>query len=688
MSELLLEIGTEEIPSGFIPRALEEMKVFLEKEFQSHRIVYKEIKAMGTPRRLVVAAMGVAPAQEGRFTEILGPAKRIAFNEEGQPTKAALGFARSQGIGVAELQIVNTDKGEYVCVRKEEKGEKTIHLLPSILPRLISSISFPKSMRWMDLENTFARPIHWILCLFDGLVVPFQIGNVSSANLSRGHRFMAPGSFQVKDLSEYLRRLKNSFVIVNPEERKELILAELNKAASEVSGHILPDDGLLEIVTYLVEYPMAIRGSFSKEFLSLPREVLISAMREHQRYFSISDLPGSLMPFFVTISNTRPKDPDVVARGNERVLQARLSDAKFFFVEDRKVPLIERLQGLKKVVYHSKLGTSYEKVMRLSNLAEYLTERIDPSLREIVQRASLLCKADLITGMVGEFPTLQGVMGQVYARLSGEKEEVALAIYEHYLPTAAGGTLPSSHPGAVLSLADKLDTIVGCFGVGLIPTGTSDPYALRRQTLGVIHIILEKRYLLSLNDLLQRSLDLLSEKIERPPQEIKKDVLEFFKGRLQNLLNSKGFSPDAVEAAQAVGFDDIVDLQERAQALHGLRSEPDFASLAIAFRRVVNISKSHIPGKIDPKRFESEAEGKLFEAYQTVGKKALEKIAQKDYPLALKDLSKLRQPVDEFFNGVLVMAEDEKIRTNRLSLLSDISQLFFKIGDFSKITTA
>lgn len=688
MSELLLEIGTEEIPSGFIPKALEEMKVFLEKEFQSHRIVYKEIKAMGTPRRLVVAAMGVAPAQEGRFTEILGPAKRIAFNEEGQPTKAALGFARSQGIGVTELQIVNTDKGEYVCLRKEEKGEETLHLLPSILPRLISSISFPKSMRWMDLENTFARPIHWILCLFDGVVVPFQIGNVSSANLSRGHRFMAPGSFQVKDLAEYLRRLKNSFVIVNPEERKELILAELNKAASEVSGHILPDDELLEIVTYLVEYPMAIRGSFSKEFLSLPREVLISAMREHQRYFSIIDLPGSLMPFFVTISNTRPKDPDVVARGNERVLQARLSDAKFFFVEDRKVPLIERLQGLKKVVYHSKLGTSYEKVMRISNLAEYLTERIDPSLRKIVQRASLLCKADLITGMVGEFPSLQGVMGRVYARLSGEEEEVALAIYEHYLPTAAGGTLPSSHPGAILSLADKLDTIVGCFGVGLIPTGTSDPYALRRQTLGVIHIILDKRYLLSLNNLLQRSLDLLSEKIERPPQEIKKDVLEFFKGRLQTLLNSKGLSPDVVEAAQAVGFDDIVDLQERAQALHNLRREPDFASLAIAFKRVVNISKDHIPGKIDPKWFENDAEGKLFEAYQTVGKKALEKIAQKDYPLALRDLSKLRQPVDEFFNGVLVMAEDEKTRTNRLSLLSDISQLFFKIGDFSKITTA
>jgi glycyl-tRNA synthetase beta chain len=688
LAEFFLEIGTEEIPSGFIPRALEEMKVLLGREFQNHRLAYKEIKALGTPRRLVLTATGVAPTQEGRLTEIIGPARRIAFNEQGQPTKAALGFAKSQGIGVEELQIANTDRGEYVCLRKEEKGEETILLLPSILPRLISSIAFPKSMRWMDLENTFARPIHWILCLFDGLVVPFQIGNVSSANLSRGHRFMAPGSFQVKDLSEYLRRLKTSFVIVNPEERKELILSELNKAASEVSGHILADEGLLETVTYLVEYPVAIRGGFSKEFLSLPREVLITAMREHQRYFSVGDSQGSLLPFFVTICNTRPKDPGVVERGNERVLQARLSDAKFFFVEDCKTPLIERLEGLKKVVYHSKLGTSYEKVMRLSSLAEYITERIDPSLRETVQRAALLCKADLITGMVGEFPTLQGVMGQVYARLSGEKEEVALAIYEHYLPTGSGGTLPSSHPGAILSIADKWDTIVGSFGVGLIPTGTADPYALRRQTLGVIHIILEKRYPLPLGDLLQRSLGLLSPKIERPPEEIKRDVLEFFKGRLQNLLNSQGFSPDTLEAAQAVGFDDLVNFQDRAKALQELRSEPDFESLAVAFKRVVNISKSHIPGKVDPELFESDVEGRLFEAYQRTGKKALEKISREDYRLALKELSTLRQPVDEFFNGVLVMAEDEKIKTNRLSLLSNISQLFFKIGDFSKITTA
>lgn len=687
MSELLLEIGTEEIPSGFISRAMEEMKGLLEKEFQSYRILYKEIRALGTPRRLVLAGMGVAPTQERRRIEIIGPAKRIAFNEQGQPTKAALGFAKGQGLAVEELQVLNTEKGEYICARKEEKGEETIHLLPFILPRLISSISFPKSMRWMDLENSFARPIHWILCLFDGNVVPFQVGNVSSANLSRGHRFMAPGSFQVKDLSEYLRRLKNSFVIVNPEERREFILAEVNKAASEVSGSILPDDDLVEIVTHLVEYPVAIRGTFSKEFLKLPREVLISAMREHQRYFSLSDADGHLLPFFITISNTRPKDPTVVARGNERVLQARLSDANFFFVEDCKVPLIQRLEGLKKVVYHSKLGTSYEKVMRISALAETLSKCIDSSLVETVKRAALLCKADLITGMVGEFPGLQGVMGRVYATLSGEKEEVALAIYEHYLPTSAGGALPSSYSGAILSIADKLDTIVGCFGVGLIPTGTADPYALRRQTLGVIHIILAKRYLLSLSHLLERSLALLSERIERPPQEIKTDVLEFFKGRLQNLLNSQGLSPDAVEAALSVGFDDLVDSRERAKALHNLRSEPDFESLAIAFKRVVNISKSHIPGAVEPRRFENAVEVQLFDAYQKIGKKALEKIAQKDYTLALRDLSLLREPVDDFFNGVLVMAEDEKIKSNRLSLLGNIAQLFLKIGDFSRIIT-
>ena len=369
------------------------------------------------------------------------------------------------------------------------------------------------------------------------------------------------------------------------------------------------------------------------------------------------------------------------------MLQARLSDANFFFVEDCKVPLIQRLEGLKKVVYHSKLGTSYEKVMRISTLAESLTKCIDSSLVETVKRAALLCKADLITGMVGEFPGLQGVMGRVYATLSGEKEEVALAIYEHYLPTSAGGALPSSYSGAILSIADKLDTIVGCFGVGLIPTGTADPYALRRQTLGVIHIILAKRYLLSLSHLLERSLALLSERIERPPQEIKTDVLEFFKGRLQNLLNSQGLSPDAVEAALSVGFDDLVDSRERAKALHNLRSEPDFESLAIAFKRVVNISKSHIPGAVEPRRFENAVEVQLFDAYQKIGKKALEKIAQKDYTLALRDLSLLREPVDDFFNGVLVMAEDEKIKSNRLSLLGNIAQLFLKIGDFSRIIT-
>ena len=688
MSELLLEIGTEEIPSGFISRALEEMQSLLQKEFQAQRIAYKEVKAMGTPRRLVLIATGVAPAQEGRVIETIGPAKRIAFDDQGRPTKAALGFARGQGIPVEELKVVQTEKGEYLGARKEEKGEETFQLLPAILPRVIASISFPKSMRWMDLENTFVRPIHWILALFDGKIIPFQVGNIITGNLSRGHRFMALGSFQVKDLSDYLRRLKNSFVIFNPEERKELILAEVNRAATEVSGNILKDDGLVDIVTYLVEYPVALRGGFAKEFLALPREVLITAMREHQRYFSIGDSQGALLPYFVTISNTRPRDPNVVIRGNERVLQARLADAKFFFLEDQKVPLIQRLEGLKKVVYHSKLGTSYEKVMRISSLAEYLAGRIDPSVGETVKRASLLCKGDLITGMVGEFPSLQGVMGQIYARLSGEKEEVSLAIYEHYLPTAAGGALPASLPGAVLSMADKLDTIVGCFGIGLIPTGTADPYALRRQTLGIINIILDKRYSLPLGELVEKSLSLLTSKLERPPMQIKGEVLEFFKGRMQNLLISRGVSPDAVEAASAVSFEDLVDLEQRAQALHDLKKEPDFDPLAVAFKRIVNISRSHAPGPVFPERFEKPVEGTLFEAYQSIGQKAEEHIARRDYSSALKELSSLRKPVDDFFEGVMVMAEDEKVKENRLSLLANIARLFFKIGDFSKITTA
>jgi glycyl-tRNA synthetase beta chain len=688
MPELLLEIGTEEIPSGFIPKALNEMPNLLAKEFEAQRIDYREIKAMGTPRRLVLMATGVASAQEGRVIETLGPARRIAFDEQGNPTKAALGFARGQGIPVEELKIVPTEKGEYLCARREEKGEETFQLLSSILPRLIASIPFSKSMRWMDLDNSFARPIHWLLALWDGKVIPFQVGNITAGNLSRGHRFMAVGSFPVKDISDYLRRLKNSFVIVNPEERKELIVAEANRAAGEVSAQILPDDELMEIVTYLVEYPVALRGTFAREFLSLPREVLITAMREHQRFFSVGDAQGALLPFFVTISNTKPKDPGVVIRGNERVLQARLADAKFFFLEDQKVPLMERLEGLKKVVYHSKLGTSYEKVMRISSLAEYLARRMDPSLSETVKRASLLCKGDLITGMVGEFPSLQGVMGQIYARLSGEEEAVCRAIYEHYLPTAAGGTLPSSPSGAFLSMADKLDTIVGCFSVGLVPTGTADPYALRRQTLGIIHIILDKGYSLSLGELVDKGLSLLTAKLERPPQEIKADVLEFFRGRMQNLLGARGISSDVVEAASAVGFDDPVDLERRAQALQDLKNDPDFEPLAVAFKRVVNIAKSHPPGPVSAKRFEKPVENNLFAACQEIGQKAEEQITRKDYPAALKELSSLRKPVDEFFEGVMVMAENEKVKNNRLSLLANIARLFFKIGDFSKITTA
>jgi glycyl-tRNA synthetase beta chain len=688
MSELLLEIGTEEIPSGFIPKALKEMENLLAEEFKAQRIGCEEIKAMGTPRRLVLMGTGVAPGQEGRVIETIGPARRIAFDEQGNPTKAALGFARGQGIPAEELQIVQTEKGEYLCARREEKGEETSQLLPSIFPRLIASIPFPKSMRWMDLDNAFARPIHWLLALFDGKVIPFQVGNITASNLSQGHRFMAVGSFPVKDISDYLRRLKNSFVIVNPDERKELILAEANRAAEEVSAQILPDEELLEIVTYLVEYPVALRGTFAGEFLSLPREVLITAMREHQRFFSVGDPQGALLPFFVTISNTKPKDPGVVIRGNERVLHARLADAQFFFREDQKVPLMDRLEGLKKVVYHSKLGTSYEKVMRISSLAEVLARQIDPSLNETVKRASLLCKGDLITGMVGEFPGLQGVMGQIYARLSGEKDDVCLAIYEHYLPTAAGGTLPSSSPGAILSMADKLDTIVGCFSVGLVPTGTADPYALRRQTLGIIHIILDKGYSLSLGELVDKSLSLLTGKAERRPQEIKADVLEFFRGRMQNLFVARGISPDVVEAASAAGFDDPVDLERRAQALQDLKKDPDFEPLAVAFKRVVNISKSHPPGRVSTKRFEKPVEKNLFLALQEIGRKAEEQIAGKDFPAALRELSLLRKPVDEFFEGVMVMAEDPTVKKNRLSLLAHIARLFFKIGDFSKITTA
>jgi glycyl-tRNA synthetase beta chain len=685
--ELLLEIGTEEIPAGFISNALEEMALSIGKELHASRIAHGKVRTLGTPRRLVLLVKDVAEKQEDVKTEKLGPPLHMAFDDKGRPTKAALGFAKGQGLRVEDLATVKGEKGEYLGAVKKEEGKVSSDLLVEILPRIIGSISFPKSMRWSTGNIRFARPIHWILALFDGQIIPFRFGGIESGNRSYGHRFMSPHAIEVRDFQSYERQIKGAFVIVDPQERKKMIEEGITRAAEEVSGKVLGNQDLLEEVTYLVEYPTAIVGAFEREFLSLPREVVINAMEEHQRYFPIVDERGDLMPYFVCVCNTRAPDMETVKRGNERVLKARLSDAKFFFEEDTREPLDRKVEALKGVIFQAQLGTSYEKVLRFKELALYLAGKFRPDLKGKVERAAMLCKADLVTGMVGEFPTLQGVVGREYALISGEDEEVTTAIFEHYLPAFAGDRLPSGPVGDFISIGDKLDTIVGCFGIGLIPTGAGDPFALRRQALGIIRILLDKEYSLSLGEFIDKSLTLLQEKLTIPSEQTKEAVLDFLRSRFQNLLISEDYPFDVVEAVMSAHFDDLVECRSRIEALAHLKTREEFLALATSFKRVTHITKGFQGGEINASLLQDPSEKALFERYLQVKKEVEKNIEEKAYERALMEMMKLKGPIDDLFDSVLIMDGVKEKRENRLALLGNIGALFFRIGDFSTLVT-
>jgi glycyl-tRNA synthetase beta chain len=496
-------------------------------------------------------------------------------------------------------------------------------------------------------------------------------------------------------LKDYVEGLRKAFVIVDPAERRELIHKGVQEAAAQAGGNPLEAEDLLEEITYLVEYPVAISGSFDKKYLDLPREVLITAMQHHQRYIPVVNKKGDLLPSFVAVSNIKARAMDVVKKGNERVLRARLADAQFFFQEDQKITLERRVEKLQGVIFQAKLGTSYEKVMRIQAMAGRLapevtlwSEELAPEYKKVVARAALLCKADLTTEMVGEFPQLQGVMGREYAIRGGEDPAVAQVLFEHYLPRFAGDKLPSTPAGDIVSIADKMDTIIGCFGAGLIPTGTSDPFALRRQTLGVINIILGKHYGLSLHRIIAMGIELLQGKLERPSDEVMADVLAFFQGRFVSLLVSQGHPADVVEAVLAVQEDDLVDARARVEAVSGFRGAPEFEPVTVAFKRVANILKGvDHKGKVDAARFEAPEEGDLHKQYQAIEKRFSAAIKGMAYEKALAELAKLRVPVDAFFDHCMVMAEDKKVRSNRLALLTEIAGLFSQLVDFSRLGT-
>ena len=686
--ELLLEVGTEEIPARFLPPVLEEMAVSFRKMMDAERIQVGEILTWGTPRRLALVAREVAEVQAEITQEIIGPPKAVAVDAAGQPTPAAAGFARTQGVAVSDLIEVDTPRGVYLAVKKSTTGRPAAERLPEILPGFVLGLSFPKSMRWGSETITFARPIHWILARYGGAVIPFVVGDVTSGGATFGHRFLAPQAVEVADAQAYVSALKAASVIVDPAARGELLSEQLAQAAAGVGGEVVPNPGLLEENTFLVEYPSVVVGNFEDKFLALPDEVLITSMREHQRYFSLRGTDGRLLPHFIAVNNTLTRNPDVVRQGHERVIRARLSDAMFFFQEDSKTPLAQRVDALKGVVFHSLLGTSYEKMERFRELAVSLARQLAPESADAVARAATLCKADIVTEMVGEFPSLQGVMGQKYALLSGESPEVAEALFTHYLPRHADDELPRDTVGALVGMADRLDTICGCFGVGLSPTGTADPYGLRRHALAVIRILRSTKLHLDLPAAVALALELLKDKISRTREETALEVLDFFQTRLQRLLLAEGFDHESITAVLAAGCRDVVGAADKVRALHEFRQSPEFPSLATAFKRVINIAQGAEPGEVDPALFQYGEENILYQSAQLMESQVTQALESRDYPGVCRALASLRGPVDAYFEKVMVMAEDAALRRNRLALLLRISQTFLLMADFSKITTS
>ena len=685
MPELFLEIGAEEIPARFMSLALD----YLEKEIPSflkkNRIQASEPRVMGSPRRLVISFDEVGNQQEDIVETHFGPNVKLAYDEKGAPTKSALGFARGKGIDPSQLTLEKTPKGEVVCARIEKTGQPTATILNNFFPILISKIPFPKKMRWGNRETPFVRPLHWIVALFGSKPLNFSYEGIPCTDISRGHRFMHSDFFKVNGMDDYLKSCEKYFLMIDPVVRKKSIVDQVTSLANEVGGAAELDPELLEEVNYLVEYPFAIRGNFEKQFLELPRELLITTMKYHQKYFSLKNKHGDLLPYFITISNVQPGPGGEILRGNERVLRARLQDARFFFDEDRKKRLEDFVELLKDVTFQKSLGTSYEKVNRIVALTEFLATEVCPEQIKQASRAAWLCKADLVTQMVYEFPELQGIIGGYYADHSGEDPEVGLAIKEHYRPAFSGDSPPSSPVGSIVSIADKLDTILGCIGVGLLPSGSEDPYGLRRHSLGIIQIIISQNWQVSLDALIQKGINLLKDKTKLTSDEIHMHTQVLFSQRYKTILIGEEYPYDAIDAVLSANIDSLVDVRQKVVALSDLKKQPYFEPLAITFRRVVSILNEESDGDIQTSLLSEPAEKKLYDEYRRVKEPVENHLSKKQFPQALEKIVEIKETVDEFFEHIMVMTKEDELRKNRLRLLKHISLLFSNIADFSKI---
>ncbi|WP_428909161.1 glycine--tRNA ligase subunit beta [Niallia sp. Krafla_26] len=685
--DILLEIGLEELPARFVTDSMNQLSDKIKDWLQSKKISYHDVQAYSTPRRLAVLVSDVAHTQEDVHEEAKGPARKIALNENGEWTKAAMGFTRGQGMTVEDIYFKEINGVEYAHVNKFIQGKKTVDLLPE-LRDIVTSIHFPKNMRWANYDMRYIRPIKWITALYGQEIIPFSITDVHTSNDSLGHRFLG-GKFQITNPGDYEELLIKQYVIADPTKRKTMILDQLKQLEEQNNWTIPVDEDLLEEVNNLVEYPTALYGGFEEEFLELPEEVLITSMKEHQRYFPVKSKDGKLLPHFVTVRNGGSDYLENVAKGNEKVLRARLSDADFFYREDQKLEIDHFLNKLQSIVYHEEIGTLAQKVERVRNLTNILTEKLSFSNddKQAADRAAQICKFDLVTNMVYEFPELQGFMGEKYARQKGESEAVAVAINEHYMPRNAEDQTPTSEVGAILAVAEKMDTIASFFAIDMIPSGSQDPYALRRQATGIVQILLHKDWNIYFEDLIHESISLLQAegKLKQSVEHVTKELVGFFKLRLKHLLQEKSIRYDLIDAVLGDDLGDIHGLFNRAEVLEAKKDEADFKENIEALSRVLNIaSKAVAQGEINESLFENDHEQRLYERYGSVKQQLSHPVSEETY---YELLVSMKLEINQYFDHTMIMVDDEKVKQNRLNLMLLIAELIKKFANVNDIIT-
>lgn len=689
MNKYLLEIGTEELPAQEIDHALEQLRDNMEKLLKEERIQFEKIETYGSPRRLVLTIEGLADRQDDLQSKVRGPNKRIAYDEDGNPSKALQGFMRGQKIDLSQVILEEYNGEDYIYANILKEGQETSLVLAENMAGIIKSINFPKSMKWGGKNLRFARPIRWIVSMMNEEVIDFSLEGIKVGRVTRGHRFLGEDRIELNTVEEYFEKLEDNYCLVDFKERKDIIKVQAEKLAKEKGGNLLIREGLLDEVAYLVEYPTAAIGRIKEDYLSLPREVIITPMQEQLRFFPLVDDKNRLLPYFITIRNGNKEHLDLVVKGNEKVLGARLEDAKFFYEEDIKQPLEAYVDRLKTVVFQDKLGTMYDKTIRVQSLARRIGDylAVGEETQANLHRAAYLAKADLVTNMVGEFAELQGKMGMEYAKNSEENEIVSLAVYEQYLPRFSGDDLPTTTAGAILSIADKLDNIAGSFAIGLQPTGSQDPYGLRRQALGIINIILDRRLSLSLEKIIDFILFIYVEEnnLIFNYDDIKDKVFTFFNGRIKNMLMDMEIRYDIVDGVISTGIDDIYDLTLRAEKINAYLEEEGFEDVISTFNRVVTLAKKSVQEDIREDLFVEEAEVELYKAFNSIREDVKYYLREKEYEKALDVFMALREPVDKFFDKVMVMVEDEEVRENRLGLLGIISKTMLSICDLSKL---